>query len=37
VVLVWLVLFAVTAVTLIRVRAEGRKKVESRMGTEVQE
>jgi hypothetical protein len=37
VVLVWLVLFAVTAVTLIRVRAEGRKKVESRLGTEVQE
>jgi hypothetical protein len=37
VVLVWLVLFAVTAVTLIRVRAEGRKKVGSRSGTEVQE
>ncbi|MDO8485248.1 MAG: hypothetical protein Q7S35_09925 [Candidatus Limnocylindrales bacterium] len=35
--LVWLVLFAVTAITLIRVTSEGRKRLESQLGTEVQE
>jgi len=35
--LVWLVLFAVTAITLIRVTSEGRKRPESRLGTEAQE
>lgn len=35
--LVWLVLFAVTAITLIRVTSEGRKRPESHLGAETQQ
>lgn len=35
--LVWLVLFAVTAVTLIRLKSEGRRTLESHLGTKPQE